>query len=237
MRIAIAALLALLVAATRADAEDGKSCFQASKTSTVTSTVVALEQKMPMVTPTNRNIAKLAVFALLVAATVAGTEEKKPSFGASKTSTVTSTVMAVDQKTRMAKLANEDGELTVKADTRIKNLEEVKLGDVVTATVTESISGRVLKKGESIPNASEGPTTPSAPLGAKPAGHSAKEVCAIATIAALDKDSGVITLTGPKGNRYPIQARDKETVDKLEVGDKVEVHPAQAIGIEVTSAR
>ena len=237
MRIAIAALLALLMAATRAGAEDEKPCFQASKTSAVTSTVMAFEQKMPMVTPTNRNIAKLAVFALLVAATVAGTEDKKPSFRASKTSTVTSTVMAVDQKTRMATLANEDGELTVKADTGVKNLDEVKLGNVVTATVTEAISGRVLKKGPSIPSGSEGPTTPSAPLGAKPAGHSAKEACAIATIAALDKDSGVITLEGPKGNTYPIQATGKETIDKLEVGDKVEIHAAQAIGIEVTSAR
>ena len=239
MRIAKLAVFALLVAGARARAEDEKQCFQASKTPTVTSTVMALDQKMPMVTPTNRNIARLAVFAWLVATTLAGSEDKRPSFRASKTSTITSTVMTVDQKTRMATLANEDGELTVTADSRVKNLEEVKPGDAVTATVTEAIDARVLKKGKgkSVPVTSAGPTTPSAPLAAKPAGHTAKEVCMLATIVALDKDSRVVTLKGPKGNTYPIQANDEETVDKLDVGDNVELHSAQAIAIEVASPR
>ena len=49
-----------------------------------------------------------AVLALLVAAAVARADDKKPSFPASKTSTVTSNVVPVDQKTRLLTWANED---------------------------------------------------------------------------------------------------------------------------------
>lgn len=162
--------------------------------------------------------------------------DKKPSFHASKTSTVTAKVKAVDQKTRMVTLVNDSGEeVTFKADQRIKNLKQLHKGDIVTASLTETLSARVLKPGESIPMASEGSTEASAPLGAKPAGYKAKEVYVVATIAAIDKENMVVTLKGPKGNTYPIKARDKNNVDKLAVGDNVEIHATQALAVEVTT--
>ena len=130
-------------------------------------------------------IARLAaVLAVLGASAASRADEEKPSFHAVKTSTVTSKVKAVDQKTRMVTLVNNEGEVTFKADDRIKNLKQMKPGDLVTATMTESLSARVLKPGESVPEASEGSTLASAPLGQKPAGYAAKEVYVVATIAA-----------------------------------------------------
>src|SRR5439155_2778530 len=97
-------------------------------------------------------IARLAaVLAVLGAAMAVRADEGKPTFHAEKTSTVTSKVKAVDQKTRMMTLANDQGEVTFKADNRVKNLKQVKPGDVVTATLTESLDARVLKPGESVP--------------------------------------------------------------------------------------
>src|SRR6266850_6310419 len=117
-------------------------------------------------------IARLvAVVALIGAPAGARAEQTKPSFQAEKTSTVTSTVKSVDQKTRMVTLSNEDGEVTFKADGRIKNLKQLKPGDVVTATMRESLSARVLKPGEAIPSASEGSSESTAPLGQKPAAY------------------------------------------------------------------
>lgn len=166
-----------------------------------------------------------------------GGEAKKPTFHATKTSTVTSKVKAVDQKTRMVTLANDDGEVTFKADSRIKNLKQMKPGDEVTATLTESLSARVLNPGETVPMASEGSTEAAAPLGAKPAGYAAKEVYVVATIAAIDKDNMIITLKGPKGNAYPVKAKEKKNVDKLAVGDNIEIHATQAFAVEVTSPK
>ncbi|MGZ3481274.1 MAG: hypothetical protein ACXU81_13045 [Myxococcaceae bacterium] len=184
-------------------------------------------------------IARLAaVFLFAGVATLARAEEQKPTFHASKTSTVTSKVKSVDQKTRMVTLVNESGEeVTFKADQRIKNLKQLKAGDLVTATVTETLSARVLKPGESVPVASEGSTVASAPLGAKPAGYAAKEVYVVATIAAIDKENMIVTLKGPKGDAFPVKAKEKKNVDKLAVGDNVEIHATKTLAIEVTTPK
>ena len=183
-------------------------------------------------------IARLAaVLAVLGASAASRADEEKPSFHAVKTSTVTSKVKAVDQKTRMVTLVNNEGEVTFKADDRIKNLKQMKPGDLVTATMTESLSARVLKPGESVPEASEGSTLASAPLGQKPAGYAAKEVYVVATIAAIDKENMIVTLKGPKGDAFPVKAREKKNVDKLAVGDNVEIHATQALAVEVTTPK
>jgi Cu/Ag efflux protein CusF len=182
-------------------------------------------------------INRLAVVLAFAGFAATARAEDKPSFAATKTSTVTSTVKSVDQQTRMVTLANQDGEVTFKADDRVKNLAQVKPGDTVTATVTESLSARVLKKGEAVPQASEGSTVAGAPLGAKPAGYAAKEVLVVATIAAIDKKNLIVTLKGPKGNAYPIKAKDKNNVAKLKVGDQVEIHATKSMAIEVTTPK
>ena len=179
-----------------------------------------------------RIAAALVTFSL---ATEGRADDAKPSFAAVKTSTVTSRVKAVDQKTRMVTLANEEGEVTFKADARVKNLKQVKPGDVVTATMTESLSARVLRPGESVPMASEGSTEASAPLGQRPAGYAAKELYVVATVAAIDKQNMIVTLKGPKGNAYPIKARERKNLDELAVGDNVEIRAVKALAIKVSS--
>ncbi|HTO97575.1 MAG TPA: hypothetical protein VMK66_11070 [Myxococcales bacterium] len=180
--------------------------------------------------------ARLAVMlAALGAASTARADEMKPTFHASKSSTVTATVKSVDQATRMVTLQNDDGEITFKADQRVKNLAQVKPGDILTATLTESLDARVLKKGESVPVASEGAAAAGAPLGQKPAGYAQKEVYVVATVTKIDKKKMIVTLKGPKGNEYPIQAKDKNNVAKLKVGDNIEIHAVRALAVQVST--
>ncbi|MFL5250173.1 MAG: hypothetical protein ACJ783_15865 [Myxococcales bacterium] len=190
----------------------------------------------------------MAVLALLAVATGARADEKKsdqksaqkkaekPTFRAVKTSTVTAKVKSVDQKTRMVTLVNDDGESTTfKADSRIKNLKQVKPGDVVSATLTETLTARVMNPSEAVPVAAQGSSTASAPLGAKPAAYHVEDAYVVAQVVALDKENMVVTLKGPKGNTYPVKARDKKNVDKLAVGDNIEIHAARALALEVST--
>jgi ribosomal protein S1 len=190
----------------------------------------------------------MAVLAVLAVATSARADEKKadqksaqkkadkPTFHAMKTSTVTAKVKSVDQKTRMVTLVNDDGESTTfKADNRIKNLKQVKPGDVVTATVSETLTARVMNPSEAIPVASQGSSTASAPLGAKPAAYHVEDAYVVAQVVAIDKENMVVTLKGPKGNTYPVKAREKKNVDKLAVGDSIEIHAARALALEVST--
>jgi hypothetical protein len=181
----------------------------------------------------------VAAFVLCGALTGARAGEKKadkPSFKATKTSTVTSTVQSVDQKTRMVTLKNEEGEsVTFKADDRIKNLKQMKKGDLVTATLTETLTARVLSKEEAVPIASEGSSVASAPAGMKPAAYKVEDSYVVAEVVAIDKPNMIVTLRGPKGNTYPVKAKEKKNVDKLAVGDHIEIHAARALAVEVTT--
>ena len=191
----------------------------------------------------------LALLALLAVATGARADEKKktdqksehkksdkPTFHAMKTSTVSAKVKSVDQKTRMVTVVNDEGESTTfKADSRVKNLKQVKPGDVISATLTESLSARVMDPNEAVPVASQGSSTASAPAGAKPAAYHVEDAYVVAQVVAVDKENMVVTLKGPKGNTYPVKAREKKNIDKLAVGDNIEIHAARALALEVTT--
>ena len=181
-------------------------------------------------------IPSLAAVFVLAAAPLARAADEKPTFHASRTETVTAKVKAVDQKKRMVTLVNDAGEeIKFKADERVKNLKQVKKGDVLSVTLNESIDARILKPGENPRVASEGSTMATAPQGSQPAAYAAKERYITATIAAIDKENMVVTLKGPDGNTFPVKARKKENVDKLAVGDNVEIHTTQAVGVEVST--
>ena len=180
------------------------------------------------------------ILALLGAGSALASDKKKahgekPTFHAEKSSTITSTVKAVDAKTRMVTLSNDQGEVTFKAAPEIKNLGQVKVGDTVTATMTEQVDARVLKKGESVPYAAERNSEASAPLGAKPAGWHEKQIYLVATIVSIDKENMIVTLKGPKGEAYPVKARSKDNVAKLAVGDELAISATRAVAVQVTS--
>ena len=64
------------------------------------------------------------------------------------TTTVTATVAKIDQKTRAVTLKAANGqEYSFVADEAVKNLAQVKKGDVVTATYTEALAYEVKKGG------------------------------------------------------------------------------------------
>lgn len=67
------------------------------------------------------------------------------------TATVTATVVKVDQKTREVTLKGEDGEeFSFVASADVKNLAQMKPGDVVTATYAEALAYEVKKGGETV---------------------------------------------------------------------------------------
>ena len=51
------------------------------------------------------------------------------------------------------------------------------------------------------------------------------------------KENMIVTLKGPKGDAFPVKAREKKNVAKLAVGDNVEIHATQALAVEVTTPK
>ena len=69
--------------------------------------------------------------------------------------------------------------------------------------------------------------------GETPAGAVGQEVTVTATITAIDKKAETVTIKGPKGNTETVKAQDPKNLDRVKVGDMVEITYAQALAVSL----
>jgi len=148
---------------------------------------------------------------------------------------VSATVVNIDQKTREVTLKGSDGqEYSFVAGDHVKNLAQVKVGDVVTATYTEALAYEVKKGGAT---GSETTTTAAgAPLGAKPAGVIAQQTTVTVQVVAIDPKAPTITFKGPAGHTRMVHVKDASKLQGVSVGDTVQITYVEAIGLKVEKA-
>ena len=148
--------------------------------------------------------------------------------------TATARVKALDQQTRQVTLARADGsEVTLYADDTVRNLPQVQVGDEVTASYYESLAYEVKKPGTATPGASVAEEAARAKVGEKPAGAGTRVTTIVTTITGIDKAAGTVTLQGPTGKATTIKARDPRNLDRVAVGDLVEITYTEAVAVSV----
>jgi hypothetical protein len=156
---------------------------------------------------------------------------------AAQTVSATATVQRVDLKTRHVTLKDADGKtLTVVAGPEVRNLAQVKKGDVLRITYQESLAYHVSKPGEAKPGIGASTDVSRAPLGAKPAGSVTDTVTVRVTIAAIDKRAGTVTLRDPDGNLSVVKVRDPSKLDAVAVDDVVDITYTEALAVAVEQA-
>lgn len=156
-----------------------------------------------------------------------------PAHHTSMTSSVTATVVSVDQATRKVTLRGESGdEYTFTAQPSVKNLAQVKAGDVVTVTYTESIGAVVRKEGAPM-GASTTQGATSASEGEKPAGTATSKTTVTVTVTAIDTKVPSITFKGPQGNTHTVKVQDPEKLEGVKVGDMVDITYTEALSLKV----
>ncbi len=161
---------------------------------------------------------------------------KKPSFEAARTSAVTATVKALDQKTRKVTLAGEDGEYRFVAGPEVKNLAQVKVGDIVTAAVLETLNLQVLAAGEAEPDLAVDAAAARAAPGEKPAGAVSAEIYGVATINAVDRQAQKVTITGPRGKVVILDVKDPKNLENVVAGDKLAFLYTATVAVSVDPA-
>jgi hypothetical protein len=153
----------------------------------------------------------------------------------SSTTTVTATVSAIDAKTRHVTLKDEAGkEYSFVAEPYVKNLSQVKVGDMVTVAYTEAVAWQ-LKKDNTM-NASSSETMSSAPAGQKPAATAGSKTTVTVTITAIDPQAPSVSFTGPAGNSMTVKVKDPKKLEGVNVGDKVDITYTEALAVKVTEA-
>lgn len=192
-----------------------------------------------------RKITAASVTALCLALGMAGcammSESPLPAPTAPVSGTVseglvsaTATVKAIDQKTRKVTLQRADGSvLKFVAGDDVRNLSQVKVGDEVTVSYYESLAYEVKKPGEAAMGAAVAAGAERAKVGEKPGAAAVRETTITATITAIDKKAMTVTLLGPDGESTTIKARDPQKLERVAVGDLVEITYTEALAVSV----
>jgi hypothetical protein len=169
--------------------------------------------------------------AFAVAAQVGG---ENPSFMVVEASTTTEKVINVDYKARTVTLQGDSGSTrTVKVSDEVRNLNQVRKGDVVTMEVNTTVAVEVQPgPGETKNIGSESQT--SALPGAKPSGIRTIEGTLRTRVEAIDYDARTVTFKNRKGvlTTYKIGEQAKR-FNEIRRNDMLLVEYSQTIAVSV----
>jgi hypothetical protein len=150
--------------------------------------------------------------------------------------TVTATVLSVNQKTREVTIKMTDGqEHSFIAGDHVKNLAQVKKGDLITAVYTEELAYQVRTHGKAGGVQTTQAVASAAP-GQQPAGAVAQQITVTVTITAIDPSVPSVTFKGPKGNLRTIKVQDPQKLNGVKVGDLVDISYTESLAVTVDKA-
>jgi hypothetical protein len=121
------------------------------------------------------------------------------------------------------------------AGPEVKNFDQIKVGDTVTAEYAQALTLELKKGGKSIAESSAKAASAAAPAGAKPAGAIGHQVTILANVVAVDTKNSTVTLRGPKGNEVDLVVPDPGQLKLIKKGDQIEAVYSEAMAVSVTA--
>jgi hypothetical protein len=146
---------------------------------------------------------------------------------------VTATVVAIDRATRTVTLKGPQRTVDVMAGDEVKNFDQIKVGDHVTATYVEALTLELKKTRNKLDMKGETDAVRAAP-GATPGGAVGRQITALCDVVAVDPKKSTITLKGPRGNVMELNVRNPEHFKVVKKGDQVEVVYTEALAMTLT---
>ena len=149
---------------------------------------------------------------------------------------VSATVTAIDQGTRKVTLREADGTLlTFVAGPEVRNLAQVKVGDVVTLSHTVALVLELKKATGGIRERVESEGGLRAAPGQKPGAIMAREVRVVADVTKIDTKNKTVTLRGPNRS-MKLRVDDPKQLAGIKLGDQVEATFIDAVAVSVDRA-
>jgi hypothetical protein len=153
--------------------------------------------------------------------------------------TITGEVTAVDPAARTIKLRGPlGGEISGKVTEEVKNLAQIKVGELVTVAYYESLAISVKRKGEATV-LFKSASGDSAEPGERPAGYAATTETAVMTVVAVDAEKRSLVVQNDKGVITGVAIERPEFAAKLanlKPGDQLEVTRTEALIANVSPA-
>jgi hypothetical protein len=141
---------------------------------------------------------------------------------------------SVDPKTRKVVIVGPEGrELEAILGDEVKNFDKIKVGDIVTMTITKVIVSDVKVINNGIKEREETISYSRAQTGDKPAGIIEHQVKIVADVTAIDAKKNIVTIKGPY--KTVQVAVGPEVLKGVKVGNQIEAIITQNIAVQVTA--
>ena len=159
---------------------------------------------------------------------------EKPAFSASISVVATSTVIAIDHKTRLVTLKDEEGKpVTFTADKEVRNLGQVNVGDTVTAEYVQNFSLRVVETKNPEATAAELTVVGRTEEGDLPGMAHVGTKVDVLTVEEINLKANTFKLKNNDGAVREFTAHNPENLKKSAVGDVVVMTYTEGLAISV----
>jgi len=177
-------------------------------------------------------VASLVAVCGLFACSSEPEREQTPLYESSKEVTTMATVQSIDLDARKITLKGPEGNvISAQVDERVRNLDQVKPGDVVQLTYLEAAAIQVVKKGER--GEQDDVVVERAPEGEKPQGKVTRQISRTAEIVNVDRSKGTITVRGADNALTTVWVRRPEKLEGLKAGDFLKITWREAVAVSV----
>jgi Cu/Ag efflux protein CusF len=165
---------------------------------------------------------------------VATLREGPNSLSSSNAISATATVQSINRQTRMVTLRRSDGELIrFNVGDDVKNLPQVRKGDLVSVTYYESVALHLRKPGRGHMGVTVDEDATRAQPGELPAGAVGRKVKVTSKVVRVDRRNRSVTLELPSGEHITFAVEDPSQLRRLKVGDLVQATYREAIAVAV----
>jgi hypothetical protein len=162
-----------------------------------------------------------------------GPQAAEPGVIAVDTAQLTATVKAVDHSKRTVTLAGPNGKrVTYRVGKEAVNFDQIRVGDRVNVTVTESLAVFLRPQGTP-PSAGEGTAVALAPKGALPGGMVANTTEVTARVVSVDAATHHVVLQLPSGHKAPVSVNPSIDLSKVAPGAAVTARVTESVAISV----
>ena len=168
---------------------------------------------------------------VLAAATGLAAQMPKP---VTEKVTMTATIEAIDKSARVVMLKGEKGNVVaVQVGEQMTRFNELKVGDKVSATYTESVAVSVRQPGQPAPASSSAVTKST---GAPGAAAAAQDTITV-TVVSVDKANQSVSVKRKDGSDVSMRVENPKYLEAVKAGDTVDITYTRALLLEVAPVK
>ena len=156
-----------------------------------------------------------------------------------KTNTVSAvaTIQAVDTAKRIVTIKDEAGiEDTIYAGPEVKRFNELKVGDKIKVTYTESVVLQLRKAGEAVKGDTDAGSI-TAGTGKSPSATIAQQLTTTVTVVSVDEKTPALTVKTADGRTLTRKVQDRKNIVGVKAGDRIDITYTQAAVAEIVPVK